>query len=47
MIVKEFKFGKTTVLVDDEYMPKNEQERQERYELFNKIACDILYNSNK
>lgn len=47
MIVKEIKNGNTTILVDDEYMPKNEEEQKERYQLFNQIGCDILYNSTQ
>lgn len=45
VIVKELKIGNTTVLVDDEYMYKTEEERQSRYELFNKIGCEIINNS--
>jgi len=46
LIVKEFKLGNTTILVDDTYMAKTEQEREERYQLFNKIGCEIIYNSD-
>ena len=42
MIIKEFQFGNTKVLVDDTYMPKTEEERQQRYELFNSIGCEII-----
>jgi len=45
LIVKEFKIGNTKILVDDTYLPKTNEEKQERYELFNSIGCDILYNS--
>ena len=40
------KIGNTTILVDDTYMPKSEEERQERYELFNQIGCEIINNSS-
>lgn len=42
MIIKEFQLGNTKILVDDSYMPKTEEEKQNRYELFNKIACEII-----
>lgn len=45
MIVKEMKIGNTKILVDDTYMPKTEEEKQSRYELFNQIGCEIIYNS--
>lgn len=47
MIVKKMKLGNTTVLVDDTYMPKNEEERKIRYELFNAIGCEIINSSMK
>lgn len=45
MIVKEMKIGNTKILVDDTYMPKSEEEKQSRYELFNQIGCEIIYDS--
>ncbi len=45
MIVKEMNFGNTRVLVDDMYLPKTEEEKQSRYELFNQIGCEIINNS--
>lgn len=45
VIIKEFKLGNTTVLVDDTYKAKTEEERQLRYELFNRIGCEILNSS--
>lgn len=42
MIINEFQLGNTKILVDDSYMPKTEEERQQRYELFNQIGCEIL-----
>lgn len=42
MIIKEFQLGNTKILVDDTYMPKTEEERQQRYELFNQIGCEII-----
>ena len=42
MIIKEFQLGNTKILVDDTYMPKSEEERQQRYELFNEIGCEII-----
>ena len=41
------KLGNTTVLVDDSYMPKSEEERKIRYEIFNAIGCEIINNSIK
>ena len=41
-IIKEFKLGDTTILIDDTYFPKTEEERQQRYEEFNQIGCEIL-----
>lgn len=46
MIVKEMKIESATILIDDTYMPKSEEERQQRYELFNAIGCEILNNSS-
>lgn len=45
MIVKELNLENTKILVDDTYMPKTEEERQERYEIFNQIGCEIINNS--
>jgi len=45
VIVKEMKIGNTKILVDDTYMPKTKEEKQFRYELFNQIGCEIIYNS--
>lgn len=42
MIIKEIQLGNTKILVDDTYMPKTEEEKQQRYELFNKIGCEII-----
>lgn len=47
MIIKRMKSGNTTILVDDTYMPKNEEERKTRYELFNAIGCEIINSSIK
>lgn len=41
-IVQEFKIGDTTIQIDDTYFPKTEKEKQERYEEFNRIGCEIL-----
>lgn len=46
MIVKEMKIGNSIILIDDTYMPKSEKEKQQRYELFNQIGCEIMNNSN-
>lgn len=45
MIIKEMNLGNTKILVDDTYLPKTEEERQSRYELFNQIGCEIINNS--
>ena len=47
LIVKKMKLDNTTILVDDTYMPKNEEERKIRYEIFNAIGCEIINNSIK
>lgn len=46
MIIKEMQIGDTKVLIDDTYMAKTEEERQQRYEIFNSIGCEII-NSSK
>ena len=43
MIIKTLKLGNTTILVDDTYLSKSEEEKQLVYEEFNKIGCEILY----
>ena len=45
LIVKEFNLEGAKIFVDDTYLPKNEEERQQRYELFNQIGCEILNSS--
>ncbi|MFG6319569.1 MAG: hypothetical protein K1W33_06950 [Clostridia bacterium] len=45
MIVKEFQLENAKVLVDDSFLPKTEEERQQRYELFNSIGCEIISSS--
>lgn len=45
MIIKEMKLGNVKVLIDDTYLPKTEEERQSRYELFNQIGCEIINSS--
>lgn len=45
LIVKEFNLEGTKIYVDDTYLPKSEEERQQRYELFNQIGCEILNSS--
>ncbi len=47
MIIKSFNLGNTSVLVDDTYLPKSEEERQLVYEEFNKIGCEILYSQKE
>lgn len=42
MIVKEYKDGNTTIRIDDTNLPKKEEEKQERYNFFNRIGCEIL-----
>lgn len=41
-IVKTFNLGNTIIEVDDEFYPKTEEKRQERYEDFNKVGLEIL-----
>ena len=43
MIVKEFNLGNTKIEVDNTYLVKTEEEKQNVYQQFNKIACEILY----
>lgn len=43
MIVKEFNLGNTKIEVDNTYLVKTEKEKQNVYQQFNKIACEILY----
>ena len=42
MIIKEIQLGDTKVLIDNQYMPKTEEERSQRYEIFNNIGCEII-----
>jgi len=44
MVINQIMLGDTKILVDDTYLPKSEEEKQERYENFNRIACKILEN---
>lgn len=46
MIVREFSFGDTKILIDDTYFPKSEEENKMVYEEFNKIGCEILRRNN-
>ena len=43
MIVKEFKLGNTKIEVDNTYIVKTQEEKQNVFQQFNKIACEILY----
>lgn len=45
MIIKEIQMGDTKVLVDDTYIAKTEEEKQQRYEIFNSIGCEIIHSS--
>lgn len=45
LIVKEINLDGVKVLVDDTYLPKSDEERQQRYEIFNQIGCEILNSS--
>ena len=45
MIIKEMQIGDVKVLVDDTYMAKTAEERQQRYEIFNSIGCEIINSS--
>ncbi len=42
MVIKTFNLGDTTIEVDNTYFPKSEEERQQIYEEFNRIGCEIL-----
>ncbi len=42
MIVNQYMLGDTEILIDDTYFPKTEEEKQQIYEEFNKIGCEIL-----
>jgi len=42
MVIKTLKLGDTTIEVDDTYFPKTEEEKEQIYEEFNKIGCEIL-----
>lgn len=45
LIVKEFNLDGVKVMVEDTFLPKSEEERQQRYEIFNQIGCEILNSS--
>lgn len=45
MIIKEMQIGDVKVLVDDTYIAKTEEEKQQRYEVFNSIGCEIMNSS--
>lgn len=46
MIIKTLELGNTSILVDDTYLPKSEEEKQLVYEEFNKVGCEILRSNN-
>lgn len=46
MIVNQFMIGNTEILIDDTYFPKSEEEKQQVYQEFNKIGCEILRAEN-
>lgn len=45
MIVKEFQLKNAKIFVDDTFLPKTEEEKKQRYELFNSIGCEIISSS--
>lgn len=45
MIVQEFNLENTKIFVDDTFLPKTEEEKQQRYEIFNSIGCEIISSS--
>jgi len=45
MIVNEYKLGDTTIQIDSTYFPKDKEEKQKTYEVFNRIGCEILKES--
>lgn len=47
MIIKEIKLNNTKILIDNEFLPKNEKEKEQIYKNFNSIACLILENKSK
>lgn len=42
MIIKEFNLKNTKIAVDNTYLVKTEEEKENIYQQFNKIACEIL-----
>ena len=42
MIIKEFNLGNTKIAIDNTYLAKTEEEKENIYQQFNKIACKIL-----
>lgn len=42
MIIKEFNLENTKIAVDNTYLVKTEEEKENIYQQFNKIACEIL-----
>lgn len=42
MIIQEFNLGNTLIQIDNTYYPKSEEERNNRYNEFNKIGCEII-----
>ena len=46
MIVNQFMIRNTEILIDDTYFPKSEEEKQQVYQEFNRIGCEILRAEN-
>lgn len=42
MIIKEFNLENTKIAIDNTYLAKTEEEKENIYQQFNKIACKIL-----
>ena len=42
MIIQEFNLGNTLIQIDNTYYPKSEEERNNIYNEFNKIGCEII-----
>lgn len=42
MIINKFNLGNTVIIVDNTYYPQNEEEKNKRFQEFNKIGNEIL-----
>ena len=44
MIIEEYKIGKTTIRVHDDYLPKTQEEHDERVKRFKQVGYEIYVN---